>query len=59
MSGCEGGEVRVWDISSKRCCMKLEECHGDQELTALAVDSERGRILTGSHDGAIKVDLVC
>lgn len=39
--------------------MKLEGCHRDQELTALAVDSEGGRILTGARDGIIKVDLVC
>ncbi|CAI8023726.1 WD repeat-containing protein 49, partial [Geodia barretti] len=55
VSGCEGGEVRVWDISSRRTCMKVEGCHRDQELTALAVDTEGGRILTGSRFGAIKV----
>ena len=35
--------------------MKVDCCHGDQELTALAVDSEGGRILTGARDGTIKV----
>ena len=55
VSGCEGGEVRVWDISSRRTCMKVEGCHRDEELTALAVDTEGGRILTGSRFGAIKV----
>lgn len=35
--------------------MKVEGCHGDQELTALAVDSGGSRILTGSRDGTVKV----
>ena len=46
--------MKVWEVTSGRCVMKVEGCHGDQELTALAVDSEGSRILTGSHDGAIK-----
>ena len=47
--------MRVWEVTSGRCIMKVEGCHGDQELTALAVDGGGGRILTGARDGAIKV----
>ena len=47
--------MRVWEVTSGRCIMKVEGCHGDQELTALAVDGVGGRILTGARDGAIKV----
>ena len=57
VSGCEGGEVRVWEVNSGRCLMKIEGCHGDQELTALAVDSGGSRILTGSRLGSVKVQL--
>ena len=46
--------MKVWDVTSGRCVMKMEGCHGNQELTALAVDREGSRILTGAHDGAIK-----
>ena len=35
--------------------MKLDGCHEEQELTALTVDNEGGRILTGSRHGAVKV----
>lgn len=45
----------MWEVTSGRCVMKVEGCHGDQELTALAVDSGGSRILTGSRDGTIKV----
>lgn len=47
--------MKVWEVTSGRCVMKVEDCHGDQELTALAVDSGGNRILTGARDGAIKV----
>ena len=47
--------MRVWDVTSGRCCMKVDGCHGDQELTSLAVDVGGSRILTGSRNGVIKV----
>ena len=48
--------MRVWDVSSRKCCMRLQDCHRDQELTALAVDTEGGRIITGSRHGDVKVE---
>ena len=38
--------------------MRLQDCHRDQELTALAVDTEGGRIITGSRHGDVKVDCI-
>lgn len=55
LSGSEGGEVRVWEAASGKCVLRIERCHGQHELTALAVDSEGRRVLTGARDGAIKV----
>ena len=55
VSGSEGGEVKVWEVETGRCVMKVEDCHGEQEMTSLLIDSEGQRILTGSRDGAVKV----
>ena len=54
-SASEGGEVKVWEVDTGRCVLKIEQCHGDQELTALVVDSAGRKLLTGAWDGVIKV----
>ena len=54
-SASEGGEVKVWEVDTGRCVLKIEHCHGDQELTALVVDSAGRRLLTGAWDGVVKV----
>lgn len=55
VSGCEGGEVSVWDVDSGRHVLQLGHCHGRQEITAMALDTSGRRLMTGSHGGEIKV----
>lgn len=55
MSGCEGGVVNVWDVDSGSKVLRLAECHGGNELTAMSLDATGRRLLTGSRAGDIKV----
>ena len=55
VSGCEGGEVSVWDVDSGRRVLQLKHCHGRQEITAMTLDTSGRRLVTGSHAGEIKV----
>lgn len=55
MSGCEGGVVSVWDVESGSQVLRLADCHGKNELTAINLDTSGRRFVTGSRAGDIKV----
>ena len=55
VSGCEGGEVRVWDIGTGSRVLQLHSCHGEDPLTAMEFDASGKRLLTASQTGDIKV----
>lgn len=55
VSGCEGGVVNVWDMQSGRHILRFTECHGSQEITAMAFDGMERRLITASQSGEVKV----
>ena len=57
VSGCEGGVVSVWDVDNGSRVLRFAECHGKNEITAMALDTAGRRLLTGSRAGDIKVGL--
>ena len=58
VSGCEGGVVTIWDIDSGRQVLRFANCHGNNEITALCLDTTGRRLVTGSRDGDIKVIII-
>ena len=55
VSGSEGGEICVWDISTGTKLLKIKEAHGDKEITCLIMDQLSRRLVTGSSNGEVKV----
>ena len=55
MSGCEGGEVNVWNVDSGGQILRFTHAHNKHEITAMALDSSGRRLITGSRAGDIKV----
>lgn len=55
VSACEGGVVTVWDADTGAQIVKLVDCHGNNEVTALNIDATGRRLITGSRAGDIKV----
>ena len=56
VSGCEGGVVSVWDVDTGCQVIRFADCHGDNELTAMNLDSTGRRLVTGSRAGDMKVE---
>jgi WD40 repeat protein len=48
MSGCQEGVINVWDVESGGRVKTFHDIHGAAELTALALDSNYKRIITGA-----------
>ena len=55
VSGSEGGEICVWDISTGTKVLRIKEAHGNKEITCLIMDNLSKRVITGSSNGEIKV----
>lgn len=55
MSGCHGSVVSVWDVDTGEKTMQFSHCHGNMEITAMAFDSARRRLITGGRDGSLKI----
>ena len=53
--GGEGSEVNVWDIDTGEMVVQFGDCHGSNEITAMAIDASGRRLITGSRKGDIKV----
>lgn len=55
VSGCNGSVVSVWDIETGQKAIQFSRCHGDMEITAMAFDGSKRRLVTGGRDGSIKI----
>ena len=55
ISGCEGGEVNVWDITTGAKVLRFKECHGSEEITTMSMDALGKRLITASRAGDVKV----
>ena len=55
VSGCEGGEVNVWNIDNGGQILRFTHAHDKHEITAMALDGTGRRLITGSRAGDIKV----
>lgn len=53
--GGEGSEVNIWDIDTGEMVVQFGDCHGSNEITAMAIDASGRRLITGSRKGDIKV----
>ncbi|KAJ3086960.1 hypothetical protein HK102_012084 [Quaeritorhiza haematococci] len=55
VSGCDGGVVNVWDFISGQKAFRFADVHDKSEITAMAFDASRRRLITGGRDGSIKM----
>ena len=47
--------LAVWDIETGVKCLVFANAHDTEEITAMAFDDSRRRLITGARDGSIKV----
>ena len=47
--------VYVWDIEDGKLIFKYPDAHGKNRITAMAFDASMRRLITGGHDGSIKM----
>ena len=55
ISGDEESNVNVWDINEGKLLFKFTDAHNGNRLTAMALDFSGRRLITGAHDGSIKM----
>lgn len=55
ISADEESTVHVWDINQNTLLFKFMEAHNGNRITAMSLDSSGRRLITGSHDGSIKM----
>ncbi|KAJ3130047.1 hypothetical protein HK098_006759 [Nowakowskiella sp. JEL0407] len=53
VSGCEGSVVNVWDVTCGQKNFRFADLHGKAEITAMAFDIGKRRLITGGRDGSI------
>ena len=55
ISADEKSNVHVWDIKENKLSFRFGEAHGRNRITAMALDTSKRRLITGGHDGSIKM----
>ena len=55
ISGDESGTICMWNIHTGGREGHFKHCHGSGRLTAMTLDSQQRRLLTGSNHGQLKM----
>ncbi|XP_070547299.1 LOW QUALITY PROTEIN: cilia- and flagella-associated protein 337-like [Ptychodera flava] len=55
VSACTASTVYMWMLDTGQKLKQFLNCHGNAEITALALDQNETRLFTGSADGTLKV----
>ena len=55
ISGDESGGICMWNIHTGAREGHFKRCHGAGRLTAMALDAQERRLLTGSDNGELKM----
>lgn len=56
VSGCHNGIVSVWDILTGEKVMQFQTSpEKSAEVTAMSIDGNKRRLITGSKDGVIRL----
>ncbi|XP_004704159.1 WD repeat-containing protein 49 [Echinops telfairi] len=55
ISSDTGSTVSFWMIDTGQKIKQFTGCHGNAEISTMALDADKTRLLTGSTDGAVKI----
>ncbi|KAG8009073.1 WD repeat-containing protein 49 [Nibea albiflora] len=55
VTGYADSSVCLWDVETGRRRLQIVNTHGEDGLTCMALDSSHRRLITGAHNGTIKV----
>uniref|UniRef100_A0A3B3ZKG4 Uncharacterized protein n=1 Tax=Periophthalmus magnuspinnatus TaxID=409849 RepID=A0A3B3ZKG4_9GOBI len=55
VTGSMDSTVCVWDLETGRKALHISSSHGEEELSCMALDTSQRRLITGAHNGTIKV----
>ncbi|XP_075405008.1 cilia- and flagella-associated protein 337 [Tenrec ecaudatus] len=55
ISSDTGSTVSFWMIDTGQKIKQFTGCHGNAEISTMALDADETRLLTGSADGAVKI----
>ena len=55
VSGDDASVVCVWNVATGDLEFRFDKCHGTNKITAMNFDSAGRRLITGGHDGSVKV----
>ncbi len=52
-SGCAGGAIKVWQVSTGRCLRKYPRAHSEG-VSTLCFSNESTQLASGSFDGSVR-----
>jgi len=55
VSGDNASVVKVWSLETGDCVFRFDKLHGDSKITTMSFDWSMRRLITGAHDGTVKV----
>ncbi|XP_074870744.1 cilia- and flagella-associated protein 337-like [Carettochelys insculpta] len=55
VTGCDDSTVAMWDVVTGAKCLLINNAHGKEEVTCMALDNSQHRLITAARNGTIKV----
>ncbi|KAG8462926.1 hypothetical protein KFE25_001699 [Diacronema lutheri] len=55
VSADESSSLAVWKVETGACLGRFDRAHGTSKITSLAFDSSGRRLVSGAHDGSVRV----
>jgi WD40 repeat protein len=55
VSGDASSVVKVWAIETGQLVFRFDKLHGDSKITTMSFDWSMRRLLTGAHDGSVRM----
>lgn len=58
VTGGDDATVAVWDVETGAKRLLINNAHGKEEITCMALDNSQQRLITAARNGTIKVCLL-
>lgn len=58
ITGADDSSINIWDLDTGLKNLAINEAHGNEEITCMALDRAGRRLVSGARNGSVKVTYI-